>query len=57
MKGWIDEDDASMWNGDEMVTMSQRQAAVEAGDAEGVLKGAKAGALQSFYISTRNGVG
>ena len=31
-----------------MVTMSQRQAAVEAGDAEGVLKGAKAGDLQSF---------
>lgn len=28
--------------------MSQRQAAVEAGDAEGVLKGAKAGDLQSF---------
>jgi len=40
-----------MGNGDEMremVTMSQRQAAVEAGDAEGVLKGAKAGALQTF---------
>lgn len=31
-----------VWDG------QQRKAAVEAGDAEGVLKGAKAGALQSF---------